>query len=66
MPYRYVRTWFENKFPYYSEQPVLDADNYVIDPANPANEAAMLREVAIGTMSRKETAEVVSVEGKVA
>ena len=66
MPYRYVRTWFENKFPYYSEQPTLDADNFVIDPANPANEAAMLREVAIGTMERKASAEVVSAEGKVA
>ncbi len=66
MPYRYVRTWFENKFPYYSEQPVLDADNFVIDPANPANEAATLREVAIGTMERKASAEVVPAEGKVA
>ena len=66
MPYRYVRTWFENKFPYYSEQPVLDADNFVIDPANPANEAVMLREVAIGTMERKASAEVVPAEGKVA
>ena len=66
MPYRYVRTWFENKFPYYSEQPVLDADNYVIDPANPANEAAMLREVAAGKQVRESVVETISVEGKVA
>ena len=66
MPYRYVKTWFENKFPYYSEQPTLDADNYVIDPANPANEAAMLREVAIGMVDRKTVTDSIPAEGKVA
>ena len=34
MPYKYVKTWFENRFPYYSDQPTFDADGYVIDPVN--------------------------------
>ena len=66
MPYKFVKDWFENKFPYYSEQPTFDAEGYVIDPANPANEAAMLREVAIGTQDRQEMMNAVPAEGKVA
>ena len=32
MPYRYVKSWFEAHYSYYSEDPVLDAENYVINP----------------------------------
>ena len=44
MPYGYVKTWFENRFPYYSEQPTFDADGYVIDPATPNNMQKMVPE----------------------
>lgn len=46
MPYKYVKTWFENLFPYYSEQPTLDADGYVIDPVTLPNMKSMVQEVA--------------------
>ena len=29
MLYKYVKIWFENRFPYYSEQPTFDADGFV-------------------------------------
>ena len=66
MPYRYVKTWFENKFPYYNEQPTFDADGFVIDPVNAVNEAVMMREVLIGQQNRMTMADIISVEGKVA
>ncbi len=34
MPYMYVKDWFEKRFPYYSEQPILDKENYVVPPTN--------------------------------
>ncbi len=34
MPYMYVKDWFEKRFPYYSEQPILDEENYVVPPTN--------------------------------
>ena len=34
MPYKYVKDWFEDKFPYYTDAPVLDEDGYVVDPAS--------------------------------
>ena len=45
MPYKYVKTWFENLFPYYSEQPTFDADGYVIDPVTLPNMKSMVQEV---------------------
>ena len=46
MPYKYVKTWFENRFPYYSEQPTFDADGFVIDPATLTAMKEMVQEVA--------------------
>ena len=46
MPYKYVKTWFENLFPYYSEQPTFDADGFVIDPVTLPNMKSMVQEVA--------------------
>lgn len=45
MPYRYVKEWFENRFPYYSEQPTFDADGFIIDPATLTNMHDMIQEV---------------------
>ena len=45
MPYKYVKTWFDNKFPYYSEQPTFDADGYVIDPVTLTAMKEMAQEV---------------------
>ena len=46
MPYKYVKTWFENRFPYFSEQPTFDTDGYVIDPVTMKNMKDMVQEVA--------------------
>ena len=46
MPYKYVKTRFENKFPYYSEQPAFDADGFVIDPSTLTAMKEMVQEVA--------------------
>ena len=35
MPYKYVKTWFEDRFPYYSDQPTFDDDGFIVDPATP-------------------------------
>lgn len=46
MPYKYVKTWFENRFPYFSDdQPTFDADGFVIDPMTPKNMLNMVLEV---------------------
>ena len=45
MPYKYVKEWFENRFPYYSEQPTFDTDGFVIDPATLNNMRNMVQEV---------------------
>ena len=45
MPYKYVKEWFENRFPYYSEQPTFDADGFVIDPTTLTNMRDMVQEV---------------------
>ena len=45
MPYKYVKNWFENRFPYYSEQPTFDADGFVIDPATLTAMKEMVQEV---------------------
>lgn len=48
MPYKYVKTWFDNKFPYYSEQPTFDADGYVVDPVTLNSMKEMVQEVVAG------------------
>lgn len=30
-PYKYVRHWFDNLFPHYSEQPIIDADGFIVE-----------------------------------
>ena len=30
-PYKYVRHWVDNLFPHYSEQPVIDADGFIVE-----------------------------------
>ncbi len=37
MPYKYVKEWFENRFPYYTDDPAFDRDGYVIDPKDAEN-----------------------------
>ena len=45
MPYKYVKTWFEDRFPYYSDQPTFDADGFVINPVTLNNMKDMVQEV---------------------
>ena len=46
MPYKYVKTWFENRFPYYTDdQPTFDADGFVVDPMTLNNLKDMIQEV---------------------
>ena len=48
MPYKYVKTWFDSRFPYYSEQPTFDADGFVIDPVTLNSLNEMYHEVSQG------------------
>ena len=64
MPYKYVKTWFDSNFPYYSDQPTFDEDGFVVDSANLANAAAMVREVE--TAMQLEQNNLISAEVKVA
>ena len=45
MPYKYVKTWFEDRFPYYSDQPTFDDDDFIVDPATLNNLKDMVQEV---------------------
>lgn len=45
MPYKYVKTWFEDRFPYYSDQPTFDDDGFIVDPATLNNLKYMVQEV---------------------
>ena len=46
MPYKYVKSWFENRFPYFSDdQPTFDADGFVVDPMTLKNMLSMVQEV---------------------
>ena len=58
------KTWFENRFPYYSEQPTFDADGFVIDPATLTSMKEMAQEVAAANVTP--VIEVIPVEDKVA
>lgn len=46
MPYKYVKSWFEDNYPYFSDQPTFDADGYVVDGTTPQANEAMVNEVA--------------------
>ena len=48
MPYKYVKTWFDNRFPYFSEQPTFDADGFVINPVTLNSMKEMYHEVTVG------------------
>ena len=45
-PYIYVKTWFLNNFPNYSEQPVFDEDGFVVVKAKSRTEAEAIKVVA--------------------
>ena len=59
MPYKYVRTWFEDCFPYY-ENPAIDDDGFVVDPATLNSMQEMTREVAAA--NQHQTIETVLVD----
>ena len=63
MPYKYVETWFNNNFPYYSDQPTFDADGYVVDNSTLTNAAEMMRDVKKGM---QDAANIIPVEANVA
>ena len=52
MPYKYVKTWFENCFPYYSDQPTFDADGFVVDPVTLKNMVEMVTEVTVANQNK--------------
>ena len=45
-PYIYVKTWFLNNFPNYSEQPVFGEDGFVVVKAKSRTEAEAIKVVA--------------------
>ena len=52
MPYKYVKTWFEDRFPYYSDQPTFDDDGFIVDPATLNNLKDMVQEVTAANQQR--------------
>ena len=60
MPYKYVKTWFEDRFPYYSDQPTFDADGFVINPVTLNNMKDMVQEVTAA--NQNETIPTIFVE----
>ena len=62
MPYKYVKTWFENRFPYFSEQPTFDTDGYVIDPVTMKNMKDMVQEVV--TANQIQQGNLIPLEGE--
>ena len=46
MPYKYVKEWFENRFPYYNDEPSFDADGYVVEPNTAVEAVKMVKDVA--------------------
>ncbi len=52
MPYKYVKTWFDNRFPYFSDQPTFDADGFVVDPVTLTNVKEMLQEVTVANQNK--------------
>lgn len=51
MPYKYVKTWFDEHFSYYSEQPTFDADGFVIAPATLTAMKEMVQEVTVANQN---------------
>ena len=45
MPYKFVKTWFEDHFPYYSDQPTFDDDGFIVAPTTLKNLKEMVQEV---------------------
>ena len=52
MPYKYVKAWFEDRFPYYSDQPTFDDDGFIVDPATLNNLKDMVQEVTAANQQR--------------
>ena len=50
MPYKYVKTWFENKFPYFNE-PAFDDDGFVIDPVTMKSTQELVQEVTVANQN---------------
>ena len=50
MPYKFVKNWFENRFPYYPN-PALDEDGYVVDPVTLNGMKEMYQEVSMGNQA---------------
>lgn len=46
MPYKYVKEWFENRFPYYNDEPSFDADGYVVAPNTAVEALKMVKDIA--------------------
>lgn len=46
MPYKYVKSWFDNRFPYYSDEPNFDNEGYMIEPNTADEGVKMLKDVA--------------------
>ena len=46
MPYKYVKTWFDNRFPYYSDEPNFDNDGYVVAPNTAVEALKMVKDIA--------------------
>lgn len=59
MPYKYVKTWFEDRFPYY-ENPAIDDDGFVVDPVTLNNLKDMVQEVTAA--NQHQTIETVLVD----
>ena len=57
MPYKYVKTWFEDRFPYYSDQPTFDEDGFIVDPATLNNLKDMVQEVTAANQQQMIEAE---------
>ena len=58
-----MKTWFNNNFPYYSDQPTFDADGYVVDNSTLTNAAEMMRDVKKGM---QDAANIIPIEANVA
>ena len=61
MPYKYVKSWFDNRFPYYSDEPNFDNEGYVIEPNTVVEALKMMRDAA-----KANNSDYVPAEGAVA
>ncbi len=51
MPYKYVKTWFDEHFSYYTEQPTFDADGFVVDPVTMNGTQELVQEVMVANQN---------------